>query len=105
MLLAEALITAGILAVKQQQHGAAKKSFEAACRVAERCGDNECAGRALLIVFKELSGRLDYAENLEIVGKLRRLLAATQQTNLLKRVAKCIDQVNKSPGVPQRVIN
>lgn len=93
MLLAEALITSGILAVKRQQHGIAKKNFEAACSVAERCGDSECAGRALLIMFEELSGRLDYTENTEIVGKLKRLLATTQQTNLLTRVAKCIDQM------------
>ena len=80
--------------MKQQQHGIAKKSFEAACRVAERCGDNECAGRALLIMFEEFSGRLEYAENIEIVEKLKRLLATTQQTSLLMRVAKCIDQVD-----------
>jgi len=93
MMLAEALITSGILAVKQQLYGIAKKNFEAACRVAERCGDNECAGRALLIMFEELSDRLEHEENIEIVGKLKRLLAATQQTNLLTRVAKCIDRV------------
>ena len=93
MMLAEALITSGILAVRQQQHGIAKKSFEAACRVAERCGDNECAGRALLIMFEELTGRLEYNETIEVVGKLKKLLATTQQTNLLTRVAKCIEQV------------
>ena len=93
MLLAEALITSGNLAVKLQQHGTAKKRFEAACRVAERCEDNECAGRALLIMFEELSSRLEPAENIEVVGKMKRLLATTQQTNLLTRVAKCIAQV------------
>jgi DNA-binding winged helix-turn-helix (wHTH) protein/Tfp pilus assembly protein PilF len=92
MLLAEALITSGILAVKQQRHSIAKKRFEAACRVAERCEDNECAGRALLIMFEELSGRLEPAENIEVVGKMKKLLATTQQTNLLTRVAKCIAQ-------------
>ena len=95
MLLAEALITSGIVAMKQNQHNNAKKSFEASCRVAERCGDNECAGRALLIMFEELSDRLEYAEKIEIVGKLERLLATTQQTNLLTRAAKCIEQVRQ----------
>jgi hypothetical protein len=28
-------------------------------RVAERCEDNECAGRALLIMLEELSGRVE----------------------------------------------
>ena len=70
-----------------------KSVFEAACRVAERCEDNECVGRALLIMFEELSGRLEPAENIEVVGKMKKLLATTQQTNLLTRVAKCIAQV------------
>jgi len=96
MLLAEALITSGILAMKQHQHAIAKKNFEASCRVAERCGDNECAGRALLIMFEELSDSLEPAETIEVLGKLKRLLATTQQTNLLKRVSKCIDQVGAS---------
>jgi DNA-binding winged helix-turn-helix (wHTH) protein len=101
MLLAEALITSGILAVKQLRHSIAKKSFEAACRVAERCGDNECAGRALLSMFEELSSRLEYAENVEVVGKLKKLLATTQQTHLLTRVAKCMDQID---GTTDKVV-
>jgi|GEM_PF-663385 len=93
MMFAEALITSGILAVKRQQHGVAKKSFEAACNVAERCGDNECAGRALLIMFEELSGGLEEAENVEVVEKLKRLLETTQQTSLQLRVEKCSKQI------------
>jgi uncharacterized protein HemY len=96
MMLVDALITSGILAVKQHQHIDAKKNLEAACRVAEWCGDNERAGQALLILFEELSGHLEHAENIEVVGKLKRLLATTQQTNLLTRVAKCIDQTDGS---------
>ena len=95
MILAEALITSGILAVKQRQHSLAKKSFEAACNIAERCGDYECAGLALLIMFEELSDLLEPAETIEVVEKMKRLLATTQQTNLLTRVAKCIDQVER----------
>ncbi len=59
------------------------------------CGDNERAGQALLILFEELSNRLEPAENIQVVEKLKRLLATTQQTNLLTRVKKCIDQVGK----------
>src|SRR5262249_53593099 len=44
--LAEALTTAGVLAVRQRRFIDAKKSFEASYKVAERCGDNEGAGRA-----------------------------------------------------------
>lgn len=93
MMLVDALTTAGILAVKQQQHIEAKKSFEAACRVAEWCGDNERAGQALLIMFEELCDRLEFVENVQIVEKIKRLLATTQQTNLHQRVEKCTQQL------------
>ena len=93
MLLAEALITSGILSIKRRLYTEAKRSLEAACNVAERGGDNECAGRALLIMFEELSGRLKHVENVQIVEKLKRLLATTQQTSLLLRVEKCSKQI------------
>ena len=56
-LLAEALTTSGIVARKLERPTDAKKNFEAAYKVAERCGDNEGAGRALLIMFEEMERR------------------------------------------------
>jgi tetratricopeptide (TPR) repeat protein len=46
--LAESLTTAGVVAAKQLRYSEAKRSFEAAFRVAERSGDHEGAGRALV---------------------------------------------------------
>ena len=43
------------MAARQCQYTEAKKSFEAAFRVAERCGDHEGAGLALLIMFEEVN--------------------------------------------------
>ena len=39
--LAESVTTAGVIAAKQCRYSAAKKSFDAAFRVAERCSDHE----------------------------------------------------------------
>jgi len=92
-LLAEALTTNGVLACKIGLYGDAKKSFEAAYRVAERCGDNEGAGRALLIMFEEMGDGLEPAKRIEISEKLKRLLATTQQTALQARVEKSITMI------------
>jgi tetratricopeptide (TPR) repeat protein len=52
--LAEALVTKGVVACRQRRYSEARNSFESAHRVAERRGDNEAAGRALLTMFEEM---------------------------------------------------
>jgi len=89
-LLAEALTTSGVVAVRLGQHSEAKKNFEAAYKVAERCGDHEGAGRALLLMFEELGDQLEATERSQILEKLKKLLATTQQTDLQARVEKSI---------------
>jgi len=93
--LSEALTTAGIVAVRQGRYSDAEKNFEAAYRVAERCGDNEGAGRALLILFEEMGTRLEEPEKLQIAEKLKRLFATSQQTALLIRVNNCISKLTR----------
>ncbi|HET9713102.1 MAG TPA: tetratricopeptide repeat protein [Pyrinomonadaceae bacterium] len=96
-LLAEALTTAGVVAAKQHRYTDANKSFEAAYKVAERCGDNEGAGRALLTMFEEMGTRLGQFEKTQISEKLKKLFAMTQQTTLLARVEKCIAEIDGNP--------
>jgi DNA-binding winged helix-turn-helix (wHTH) protein len=91
--LSEALTTAGVVAVRQGRYSDAEKNFEAAYRVAERCGDNEGAGRALLIMIEEIGNRLAQPEKILISEKLKRLFAASQQTALLVRVNNCISEL------------
>ena len=91
--LAEALTTAGVIAARQGRHGDAKKSFEAAYKVAERCGDNEGAGRALLLILEELAHHVEQAEKAQMAEKMKRLFAATQQTALLTRVKRSIADI------------
>src|SRR6185503_10738631 len=76
--LAEALTTAGLVAARQHRYTDANQSFQAAYKVAERCGDNEGAGRALLIMFEETGDRLEQFEKTQISEKLKKLFAMTQ---------------------------
>ena len=89
-LLAEALTTSAIVAVRMESYSEAKKNFEAAHRVAERCGDNEGAGRALLTMFEEMGSRLEKMEETQLLEELKTLLAATQQTSLHARLEGAI---------------
>jgi len=92
-LLAEAVTTKGLVAAKQGRLIDAKKSFEAAYNIAERCGDNEGAGRALLLMLEELGDSLDAAEKHQLSEELKSLLASTQQTALRTRVEKFINRI------------
>jgi tetratricopeptide (TPR) repeat protein len=91
-LLAEALITNGVAANRLTRYSDAQRSFEAAYKVAERCGDNEGAGRALLVMFEEMGNRLQQSEKSQVSEKLKSLLATTQQTALQVRVEESISK-------------
>jgi tetratricopeptide (TPR) repeat protein len=92
-LLAEALTTKGIVESKLRNYATAKSALQAGCSVAERCGDNEGAGRALLLMLEELGERLEQVERVQMTEKLKKLLASTQQTALLSRVERCLAAV------------
>jgi DNA-binding winged helix-turn-helix (wHTH) protein/tetratricopeptide (TPR) repeat protein len=87
-LLAEAVTTSGLVAARQKRYNEAKKSFEAAYNIADRCGDNEGAGRALLIMLEELEDILPSSEKAQLWGQLKRLFASTQQKELQTRMEK-----------------
>ncbi|HYK22325.1 MAG TPA: tetratricopeptide repeat protein, partial [Pyrinomonadaceae bacterium] len=86
VLLAEALTTKGVVAVRLESYSEAKKSFEAAHKIAERCGDSEGAGRALLIMFEEMGSRLEKTEQTQLLEAVKSLLGTTQQTALQARL-------------------
>lgn len=89
-LLAEALTTSGLVNHKLGHETESKKNFEAAFRVAERCGDYEGAGRAMLVMIEEMGDRVDGAERKEISNRLKKLLLLTQQTGLRARIEKVV---------------
>ena len=93
-ILAEALTTSGIVSSRLGRFSEAKRSFEAAYKISERCSNNEGAGLALLTMFEELGDRLDFSEKIPVAEKLKNLLATTQQRSLQARVEKSIAKIS-----------
>ncbi|HXQ35856.1 MAG TPA: hypothetical protein VN843_17710, partial [Anaerolineales bacterium] len=89
-LLAEALTTRGLVNSKRGHQNEAKKNFEAAYRVAERCGDHEGAGRAVLVMIEEMGDRVDDVERKQISSQLKKLLSVTQQAGVRARIEKAL---------------
>ena len=91
--LAEALTTRGIVLCRLARKHEAKPSFERAQRVAERCGDREGAGRALLILIEEMCDQLADDERREIGAQANQLLANSQQHATRERLRKCLETI------------
>jgi signal transduction histidine kinase/ActR/RegA family two-component response regulator len=91
--LAEALITRGIVLCRLGKKQEAKPIFERAQRVAERCEDNEAAGRALLILIEEMCDQLADDERREIGAQANQLLANSQQPATRERLRKCLETI------------
>lgn len=92
-LLAEALTTQGLIFCRLGQRQDAKPIIERARRVAERCGDREGAGRALLILIEEMCDQLPDDERREIGAQANQLLANSQQHATRERLRKCLDMI------------
>jgi signal transduction histidine kinase/ActR/RegA family two-component response regulator len=75
------------------QRQEAKPIIERARRVAERCGDREGAGRALLILIEEMCDQLADDERREIGAQANQLLANSQQNATRERLRKCLDMI------------
>jgi len=90
-LLAEALTTQGLILCRLGHRQEAKPIIERARRVAERCGDREGAGRALLILIEEMCDQLADDERREIGAQANQLLANSQQHATRERLRKCLD--------------
>ncbi len=74
-LLADALSTQGKILGARGRRGEGKRILERAYRIAERCGDLEGAGRALLIVINEMLDSCDADERKELQFRISNLLA------------------------------
>ncbi|HEV2835087.1 MAG TPA: ATP-binding protein [Pyrinomonadaceae bacterium] len=92
-LLAEALITQGLILCRLGQRQDAKPILERARRVAERCGDREGAGRALLVMIEEMCEQLPDDERREIGAQANQLLANSQQHATRERLRKCLEMI------------
>jgi signal transduction histidine kinase/ActR/RegA family two-component response regulator len=92
-LLAEALMTQGLVLCRLDHRQEAKPIIERARRVAERCGDRESAGRALLILIEEMCDQLPDDERREIGAQANQLLANSQQQATRERLRKSLEQI------------
>ena len=92
-LLAEALTTHGLVLCKLGRKHEAKPSLERARRVAERCGDDEGAGKPLLIMIEEMCEQLGDDERREIGAQASQLLANSQQASTRERLKTCLERI------------
>jgi signal transduction histidine kinase/CheY-like chemotaxis protein len=92
-LLAEALTTHGLVLCKLGRRHEAKPILHRARRVAERCGDYEGAGRALLILIEEMCEQLGEDERQEIGAQASQLLANSQHASTAERLRNCLARI------------
>ncbi|CAN5795710.1 hypothetical protein BH18ACI4_BH18ACI4_25270 [soil metagenome] len=95
-LLAEALTTHGLVLCKLGRRHEAKPTLERARRVAERCGDDEGAGKPLLILIEEMCEQLGNDERREIGAQASQLLAHSQQASTRERLKNCLERINEA---------
>src|SRR5687767_770146 len=94
--LAEALTTQGLILCRLGRRQEAKPILERARRVAERCGDRESAGKALLILIEEMCDQLPNDERREIGAQANQLLANSQQHATRERLKKCLEKISEA---------
>jgi signal transduction histidine kinase/FixJ family two-component response regulator len=92
-LLAETLTTHGLVLCKLGRRHEAKPILHRARRVAERCGDYEGAGRALLILIEEICEHLGEDELQEIGAQASQLLKNSQHASTCERLRKCLQRI------------
>jgi tetratricopeptide (TPR) repeat protein len=90
-LLSEALLTHGQVLLRLNRQSEAKRAFDGAYRIADRCGHHEGAGVALLMLLEELPHRLLPDERLAVVAKMKVFLQNSQQTAIKDRMRHCIE--------------
>jgi hypothetical protein len=78
---------------KLNRYAQARQILEGAWRIAERCGDKEGAGRALLTLVEEMHPQLEQTERNHLALLVRELLEHTQSTSLRTRLEECLNIV------------
>ena len=92
-LLAEAFTTKGEVLSRQRRYNEAREILEAAWRIAERCGDNEGAGRAILVLIEHVH-QLNQEDRKRMILLVNRLLEHTQQASTRARLAECLKSIS-----------
>jgi TolB-like protein len=95
-LLAEALITQGMVLCGLERWREAKSLLDRGKQLAERCGDTEGAGRALVIVVEEMLDKLADVEKRDVEAQVRKLFGNSPQSSMGKRLKSCLELIAKS---------
>jgi tetratricopeptide (TPR) repeat protein len=96
--LCEALTTGGIVSSKLGNRGKAKGRFEAAYKVAERCGDREGGRRSLVTLFEEVPEDLSNDELRQLLVRLEKLYSITEPSSLTAQVEETIAKIQTITG-------
>jgi len=92
-ILAEALTTKGVVECRRGEYTDAKRSFEAAHKVAQRCGDLQGAARALLTLLDEARDKMDLKEVITAVEQAKRLLSALSQSSIRVKMEELVREI------------
>jgi tetratricopeptide (TPR) repeat protein len=92
-LLAEALTTQGVALARLSQANDARHALLRAAAVAERAGNTEQAGRALLAAVEELATRMLKDELCATYDRAARLLSSSPDVDALRRLSVCARRV------------
>jgi tetratricopeptide (TPR) repeat protein len=99
-LLAEALTTHGIALSRRDHSDQALASLQRAITVAEQVGDFESAGVSALTIIEVLGASLSNEEVSATIDHIGVLLEKTQETAILRRLAKAFRSLFLSRAVP-----
>jgi hypothetical protein len=91
-LLAEALTTKGRVLYRLGRQIEGRHTLEGAWRIANRCGDDEGAGRALLTLIEETYSQTSETERNRLMLLIRELLENTQHAATRARLAEALDR-------------
>jgi tetratricopeptide (TPR) repeat protein len=92
-LLAESLTTRGVALARLARADEARAALLRAAEVAERAGNTEQAGRALLAAVEELGARMSKDELCATYERAARLLSASPDVDALRRLSGCARRV------------
>ena len=96
--LCEALTTGGIVSGQLGKHVEAKSRFEAAYKIAERCGDREGGRRALVKLFEVMRKDLSGDELRQLLDRLEKLYSISEPSALARQVEETIAQIQTVKG-------
>jgi TolB-like protein len=91
--LSEALTTQGVVLSRLGRYREARWVLDRSSQLAERCGDSEGAGRALLVMIEELFETLGDEELDGVVRRLKKFLAHSQQVTTQHRLQRTLELI------------